>query len=198
MVLVHAETIARETGLTVRTGYMKHQGPTVMEVLSGLAADGHDKVVIVPMLYAEGRLTERDLPAILGITEGSREGTVDTPSGDVSVRVTGAFGDHPSMAPVMEAAVSGHPVDTTTVILVGHGSRGPGNARTVEYDADILRGMGYTVICAYNEIQEPTVETALGTALSSGRPRILVIPMFVSPNGHSRGGHPRETGHRGR
>ena len=186
MVLGHAEKIAEETGLTVRTGYMKHQEPTVMDVLSGLAADGHDEVVIVPMLYAEGRLTERDLPAILGIPEGSREGTVTTPSGDVSVRITGAFGDHPSMTAVMEAAVSGHPADTTTVVLVGHGSKGPGNSRTVEYDAVILRAMGYTVVCAYNEMQDPTVEAALETALSSGRPRVLVIPMFVSPNGHSR------------
>ena len=183
----HAEYIRNRTSVPVYCCYHEHQKPSSKEIVSLMAADGVDEIVAIPLFFAPGFLANRMLPKELGMEPGQLEGEVVVNGKTILIHITGVFGNHPLMKDVMKEIMEKYtyPVKDTSVILIGHGSKDPANSKTVEFNASFVRDMGYRTVCAYNEMQTPTVEDALELAIKSKTPHIIAIPMFVSPSNHS-------------
>ena len=70
-------------------------------------------------------------------------------------------------------------------MLIGHGSKDGANSKAVEYNAELVRKLGYHAFPCYNEMIGPTVEEAFQDVLDRGFSDILAIPLFVSSSHHS-------------
>lgn len=183
----HADLIRRESGLPVYCCYHEKQEPSSKDIIGIMVADGVTEVVAIPLFFAPGFLANRMLPKELGLESGQLEGELCIDGVKILIHITGVFGNHPLMKDVMKETLQKYPypVKETVVMLIGHGSKDPGNSNTVEFNASIVRDLGYRVTCAYNEMQSPTVEEGLELALKSNARHIIAIPMFVSPGNHT-------------
>ena len=183
----HSVRVSELTKLPVYYGFNASEEPAIPDVLKKMVSDGFDEIIVIPLFFAPGYLANKVIPKALGLEADVSEGEEVIAGKHVRIRITGVFGNHPGMKDVMYSVISstGLPTKDTAVILVGHGSKDGKNSAVVEYNASFVSSMGYKAICAYNEMQSPTVEDALSTALNAGYSHIIAIPMFVSPSVHS-------------
>lgn len=74
------------------------------------------------------------------------------------------------------------------IILFGHGSRDPEWARPLHEVAARIRERrpGLSVVPAFLEFLSPTLEQACACLVDEGVERIVLLPMFMSANGHVR------------
>lgn len=182
---LHSRTVSRERGIPCYHGYLEYQEPGLHETLNRMVADGVTEAAIVPLFFARSFFSDYVVPKLVGLPNGLRVGTVSRAGGSLRISVAGTFGEHPMMRGVMEDAVMGLSPEDAAILLIGHGSMDGSSLRTVEMNADILRGMGFRTFSCFNEMQEPDVQNGLETAMTSGKPHIHVIPMFVSPSFHT-------------
>lgn len=168
-------------------GFNASEEPSIHDVLEKMVSDGFDEIDVIPLFFAPGFITKKAVPKALGLEPDTSEGEVDVNGKTVRIRITGTFGDHPAMEEVMKDVLDSCnlPPRETSVILIGHGSKDGTNSRTVEFNAGFVSKMGYKVVCAYNEMQSPTVQEAVASVLEGGCKHIIAIPMFVSPSVHS-------------
>ena len=77
---------------------------------------------------------------------------------------------------------------THGVVLFAHGSRDPLWRKPVEAVATRMaeREAGVQVICAYLELTEPDLQTAVQTLAGNGVTAIRVVPMFLGVGRHAR------------
>jgi sirohydrochlorin cobaltochelatase len=77
---------------------------------------------------------------------------------------------------------------THGVVLFAHGSRDPLWRKPVEAVAIRMaeREAGVQVICAYLELTEPDLQTAVQTLAGNGVTAIRVVPMFLGVGRHAR------------
>ncbi|OYT61465.1 sirohydrochlorin nickelochelatase [Methanosarcinales archaeon ex4484_138] len=68
-----AEHLAKKHDVRVQAAYMGMNDPSIDEGLRMLAATGVKKIVAVPIFLAHGVHTLKDIPRILGVTEGKTE-----------------------------------------------------------------------------------------------------------------------------
>ena len=183
----HSARVSSLTGLPVYYGFNASEEPSITDALHKMSADGFDEVIVIPLFFAPGFLANKIVPKALGMEPETAEGEVTIEGHTIRIRITGVFGDHPGMKDVLRDVISscGASAKDTAVILIGHGSKDGKNSATVRYNASFVSEMGYEVFCAYNEMQSPTVEEALKSALGTGCKQIIAIPMFVSPSVHS-------------
>ncbi|MCL2149172.1 MAG: hypothetical protein FWH47_07545 [Methanomassiliicoccaceae archaeon] len=73
----------------------------------------------------------------------------------------------------------------TCVLLIGHGSRLPHNKEMVDMHAGMLRGKGYRVHTAYNEMTEPSIEDAMASIVGGGAEEVVALPLFVASGRHT-------------
>lgn len=171
----------------VYIGFNEMSSPSIEDALIQMADDGIDEIVAIPFFIASGLHNVRDIPAKLGIPEGSAGGTVSVGGREVSIHYETPFGDDPALTEV----ISGRVRDLSTgegrlgVMIIGHGSRLGFNSDVAEVNADRLRRMGYRdVRVAFNEFNEPSVEDCLASMLDDGMDEIVAIPMFIASGGH--------------
>lgn len=79
------------------------------------------------------------------------------------------------------------------IILVGHGSRDPLWRGPIEAVAARLAAAqpGVPARCAYLELQQPDIASAVGDLLGAGARRISLVPMFLGTGKHAREDLPR-------
>lgn len=79
------------------------------------------------------------------------------------------------------------------LVLFGHGSRDPSwRAPMDEVAARVRRRQPEVpVACAFLELQQPDLATAVDTLVAQGATRVLVVPMFLGVGKHARGDLPR-------
>lgn len=79
------------------------------------------------------------------------------------------------------------------IILLGHGSRDPLWRRPMEAVAQRLtqRHPGLAVRCAYLELEQPDLGTAMGQLAATGVQRVTIVPMFLGTGKHARDDLPR-------
>lgn len=77
---------------------------------------------------------------------------------------------------------------TRGVVLFAHGSRDPLWRKPVEAVATRMaeRAAGVRVSCAYLELTEPDLQTAVQTLVDNGVTAIRVVPMFLGVGRHAR------------
>ena len=78
------------------------------------------------------------------------------------------------------------------IILLGHGSRDPLWRRPIEAVAQrvALAHPSLAVGCAYLELEQPDLATAVGQLVAAGAQRITVVPMFLGTGKHALGDLP--------
>lgn len=76
----------------------------------------------------------------------------------------------------------------TGIVLFAHGSRDPLWRLPIEAVAQRIRAdqPDAPVLCAYLELCEPDLPTALNTLLTAGAQRIRVLPVFFGMGKHAR------------
>lgn len=79
------------------------------------------------------------------------------------------------------------------VVLFGHGSRDPSWRAPIDAVAARIRSRepGLAVACAFLELEQPDLETAVGELVAAGATRVRVIPMFLGVGKHAREDLPR-------
>ena len=79
------------------------------------------------------------------------------------------------------------------IVLFAHGSRDPAWAAPIEAVAGRMRTLapGTLVACAYLELTEPDLSTAVQALISEGATAITVWPMFLGSGRHAREDLPR-------
>jgi sirohydrochlorin cobaltochelatase len=72
------------------------------------------------------------------------------------------------------------------VIVFAHGARDPEWARPIERLAALIgeRLPGVRVRCAYLELMQPDLATAVGVLVAEGARRIRIVPAFLAAGGH--------------
>jgi sirohydrochlorin cobaltochelatase len=173
------------TGLETYGGYL-HIQPSIGETAEKMVGDGIERIIAIPLFIFPGYLTDVTVRKSLGIEPGSSEGRFECGGRSAEVIFTGTFGDHPLMESVITdvcAKYNSSPADTT-VMLIFHGNKNGAGKEYVDRCVGYLSDRGYTVMAAYNEFQEPTVEKAAETLIAEGK-NVLAIPMFVSPGSHT-------------
>jgi len=186
----HTEALARAVAAAhpewqVHASYLDHAGPRPLDVLSRLAATGHRRAVLVPLLLTAAYHGKVDVPAVI---RSAHETGLPL---DVSLAdVLGPVPAPPVAAsPVPPAAVPPLLIDglirrlpTTdldAVVLAAAGTRDAAARRTVEDAAAALGArLGLPCTVAYASAAAPTAAEAVA-ALAA--PRVGVAAYFLAP-----------------
>jgi sirohydrochlorin ferrochelatase len=91
----------KDGGFIVKSGFMSINTPTVKEKLEEFRSENIDTLVIVPLFLAKGIHILRDIPAILGLEEGSYRGTFQLNGRDVPLVYAQPIGSDPLLAELM-------------------------------------------------------------------------------------------------
>ncbi|MBR2255601.1 MAG: hypothetical protein IJ856_07350, partial [Candidatus Methanomethylophilaceae archaeon] len=165
------------------------------EAVSEAVEDGADRIIVVPFYFAPGKITDGTTLERVMADEDSRTGSVEVGGRDIPVSVARMFITYPSVKNVILSVCRTEVKDKekTGIMMVGHGSRDGHNLAIVRKLGDAAVSDGFDVICCSNEFDEPSIQTAL-REMSSRKSDIVVIPMFISPNKHSRTDVPTNLG----
>ncbi|MFY9193933.1 MAG: sirohydrochlorin nickelochelatase [Methanoculleus sp.] len=97
-----AEFIAeRANEYVVKPGFMSINEPTVEEQLEAFREESIDMLVVVPLFLARGIHIDKDIPGILGLPEGSKEGTFQINGRTVPLVYADPIGSDPLLAELM-------------------------------------------------------------------------------------------------
>jgi sirohydrochlorin cobaltochelatase len=80
------------------------------------------------------------------------------------------------------------PPSTHAIVLFAHGSRDPLWHRPMEAVATLIRERAPTVpvVCAYLELSQPDLPTAVAQLVETGVCHIAVVPLFLGVGKHAR------------
>ena len=167
--------VRRRSGLRVLTSYLDHAPPTPRQVLGGLAGDGADEAVVLPLLLTAAYHSKTDIPGALG------EVRRDHPR--LRVRYGATLGPHPLMVAALErrlAEAGVTPDPETALVLVSAGSSDTGANATIS--AMARRWQGWRrVVPAYASAASPTPAKAVRALRDSGARRVAVASYFLAP-----------------
>jgi len=165
---------AQAPGLDVRLSFLDFNAPRLPDVLHAVAADGHRRAVVVPLLLGAAYHARVDVPAAV------EAATTRLPH--LRVTVAPVLGDDP--APLLAAArarlaEAGAAVDDpgTGVVLAAAGS-------SHERANDVVRGLAAGLpraVAAFATSAEPGVDDAIARLRALGAQRIVVLPWFLAP-----------------
>jgi sirohydrochlorin cobaltochelatase len=171
----------------VYIGFNETTYPLVNDVLEMMASDGVDEVFAVPFFIASGLHITRDIPEKLGIPSGSNDAVVELNGRKIRILYGEPFGNDPTLADILSERIEELSKDKEKrgIMVVGHGSRLPFNKDTISFQADLLKKKGYENIAyAFNEFNEPHIETVFEEMVSKGADEIIVLPLFISLGAH--------------
>lgn len=165
---------AQSPGLDVRLSFLDFNAPRLPDVLHAVAADGHRRAVVVPLLLGAAYHARVDVPAAVEAAA--------TRLPHLRVTVAPVLGDDP--APLLAAArarlaeAGAAPDDPGTgVVLAAAGS-------SHERANDVVRGLAAGLpraVAAFATSAEPGVDDAIARLRTQGVERIVVLPWFLAP-----------------
>ncbi|MEU5879352.1 sirohydrochlorin chelatase [Spirillospora sp. NPDC047279] len=188
---------ARRPDVPVLTSFLDHAPPNPVRVLDGLAQDGVDEAVVLPLLLTAAYHSKTDVPGVLN--------DVRTLHPRLSLRTAATLGPHPLLMAALERRLTEAGVEIgdpdTAVVLVSAGSSDPsanatiwGMAREWRGGAGprgdgpphpperLRRGLGWRgVVPAFASAARPTPGEAVSALLDAGAPRVVVASYFLAP-----------------
>ena len=189
-----ADRLTEELGMEVHAAYSHRGEPSVEETLQEIASEDPDVLVVIPFYFAPSPTTEGGTFERFGVDPKTRRGVIKLSGKDVEVRVARMFiTEEEGLKEAVKAVVSKKAGKDTGIMLVGHGSRNGKNLEMMRPFGAALSSEGYDVLCGSNEFDEETVESML-LDLASRKDKVAVLPMFISPNKHSREDVPPKLG----
>lgn len=169
------ELRALDPAFCVRAGFFKAE-PSLCDAIRAAAAEPVDRVIVLPLLMADGYFAQRRLPAL--ITPNERASTI---------AVAPPIGCEPAMLRLVatraRAMAREREWPNPSVLVVGHGTRAAAaSRRTTQEAAAVVDADGFSAAAAFLD-DEPGVTEALA---------MLVRPTIVIPYLWSAGLHGRE------
>lgn len=170
----------------VYIGFNETSHPFIEESMGQMAADGVDEVIAIPFFIASGIHMTRDIPKKLGLTAEIHDTVTEEFGRRMAVHFDEPFGEDPVLARILKEMVDDvKRSDRCGIMIIGHGSKLEYNSNIIKLNAKRLSDMGYeNVRYAFNEFNDPTIETVLEEMLDSGVEEVLVLPLFMSLGDH--------------
>jgi sirohydrochlorin ferrochelatase len=176
-----AESVAGHVnGKRVKRAYLELAGPTILEAIERLAAEGATSIRVVPLLLFAAGHAKRDLPAAVEAAARRHPG--------LKVEIAPAFGcDEEILAlserrfeeALAERSVVGR--DRTMLLLVGRGTSDAEAIDEVRQFAALRReqsGVGRADVC-FVAAARPSLVDGMGMAAQAGYPRVVVQPHLL-------------------
>ena len=92
---------SKNTDFIVKCGFMNINTPTIRESLDDFRLEPIDALVVVPLFLAKGVHIEKDIPAEIGLPEGSKRGTFTLNGRSVPLVYADPIGSDPLLADLM-------------------------------------------------------------------------------------------------
>ncbi|MCK8670160.1 sirohydrochlorin chelatase [Rhodococcus sp. HM1] len=169
---------ARRPGWSVRLAFLDLNAPSVRQALDAVAAEGHRRVVVVPLLLGSAFHARVDLPGILADAR-VRHPRLDVVCTDVlgaDRLLTAAARDHVAATGVSRLDPS------VGIAMCAVGSRRPGaDAATAAVAPRLLDGTSWTHVRACFATSAPGVVDALAELREAGARRLVVAPWLLAP-----------------
>ena len=178
-------------------GFNETSIPLAGDTLNIMAAEGIDEVIAVPFFIASGLHITRDIPAKLRIPQNSDGGVVDINGKSVTIHYKQPFGNDPLLSTILSERAKELRDESKKggILVIGHGSRLPYNKETIQFQSKRLEDMGFqNVRYAFNEFDEPKIESVMEEMVESGLEEIIVLPLFISMGAHLKNDVPGKIG----
>lgn len=164
-------------GWDVRLAFLDLNTPSVPQVLDAVAADGHRRAVVVPLLLGSAFHARVDLPAILADAR-IRNPRLDVACADI-------LGDDPRLVAAARESISSTGVSpddpSVGIAFCAVGSRrGRANAATADVAVRLAGGTAWSALPCYATAQ-PAVESTLRSLAASGRRTLVLTPWMLAP-----------------
>lgn len=177
--LVRAVSAAR-VGTPVSASWLDHTEPAPAEALRALAAAGHRRAVLVPLLFTAAYHRRVDVPAAVAAARES------APSLTVRVAdVLGPTGDEVDpglLAGLRRRLAEADPGRFDALVLAAAGTRDARARGSVGRVAAALgAGLGVPVRVSYASAAPPSVDAAVARLRADGARRVAVAAYFLAP-----------------
>jgi sirohydrochlorin ferrochelatase len=174
-----AEVRRQRPDLDVRVSFLDLSAPRLPDVLAAVAADGHRRAVVVPLLLGRAYHARVDVPGAVA-TAGSRLPGLDIATAPV-------LGGHDGLgtAALRRLSAVAGPLDDPGlgVVLAAIGtSHAPANAAVHEIAAGWRRRYGWSAAtAAFATATTPTVTDAVAALRAGGAERVAVAQWILAP-----------------
>ncbi|HUH07361.1 MAG TPA: sirohydrochlorin chelatase [Egibacteraceae bacterium] len=168
---------ALDPDLAVGAGFIELSPPPISVAVGDLAAEGHQRIVVVPLVLLGAAHAKSDVPASIARARREFPG--------INFAYSRQLGIHPDLLAVvderLEATVPAEARADTAVLLVGRGSSDPDANADLHKVARLLwEGRDYPLVeAAFVGITGPRVPEALERCRALGARRIAVVPYFL-------------------
>jgi sirohydrochlorin ferrochelatase len=166
-------------GMDVRVAFLDLSAPRLADVLAAVHADGHDEVVVVPLLLGSAYHARVDVPGALAWVANRQP--------RLRIRLADVLGPDPrleSLALRRLAEAGADPADRRLgVVLAGAGSsHQPANAAVHEVAGRWARQTRWSgAVAAFAAAAQPDVPAAVSSLRAAGARRIAVGSWFLAP-----------------
>jgi len=173
-----AQVRARRPELTALTSFLDHAPPAPVRVLDGLAQQGVEDAVVLPLLLTAAYHSKTDIPGVLNEVRALHP--------RLRTHTAATLGPHPLLMAALERRLAeagvaiGDP--DTAIVLVSAGSSDPSANATIWSMARQWRARGWRgVVPAFASASRPTPAEAVSALLDAGAPRVAVASYFLAP-----------------
>jgi sirohydrochlorin cobalto/nickelchelatase len=91
----------KDPGYVVKSAFMNMNKPTITEALEEFRKEDVDAVIVVPVFLARGVHINKDIPEVLGLTEGSYRGSILKNGSEIPLIYADPIGSDPLLAELM-------------------------------------------------------------------------------------------------
>lgn len=168
----------RRPDLRVEPAFLDHTPPSVGQALAALAGEGHDEVVVLPLLLTAAYHSTTDIPTALAEAR-ERHPRMRVGYGDT-------LGPHPLLLSALQrrlaqAGVSAVDPDTA-VVLAAAGASDPAANATIAAIAAQWQARGWpATVPAYASAASPTPAEAVARLRATGALHVVVASYFLAP-----------------
>lgn len=165
--------------LRIEPAFIEFAEPSFEDAVSTLVAEGHDEIVVVPLLLTDAFHARRDVPALVSAAEAQHSG--------LRIKVTKVLGLEGALFSVLDKrlreALREHRVrELDALVLAGAGSTDPLANQAVQRAA---RAWGQRhklpTIAAFATAAPPAAGEAVRQHRAEGRRHIAVGSLFLAP-----------------
>jgi sirohydrochlorin cobaltochelatase len=204
-----AEKFKKISDYPVEIGYMEFSKPSISQAVSRLKLKSINKIIVMPILLAEGIHSLIDIPIILGmqnkivdprVPDGNYPekhylNNIDRIDFDGEIVLLDCIGPDPLILKILRNKVdtafknlSKLTKDNTGVIFISHGSRLKYNS---EFLTELLRMFkdetDYKATLGFMEITNPNIPTAINDFLKDNDfKNLIAVPVFIAPGMHTK------------
>ncbi|TDE34462.1 sirohydrochlorin chelatase [Actinomadura sp. 6K520] len=168
----------RRPELPVHASFLDHGPPAPDRVVAGLALDGAEETIVLPLLLTAAYHSKTDIPGVLHRVRGRHP--------RLRLRTAGTLGPHPLLTGALERRLTEAGVQPgdpdVAVVLVSAGSSDASANATIARLAREWRPRGWWgVVPAYASGTGPGPAAAVTALLDAGAPRVAVASYFLAP-----------------